>query len=648
MQIKASFISDTIPPGILSFSVPGLNSIFLELSEEIDTSFLHKDQFLLIPGNFNPENIIAEGKTIICSFSEPFIQKTNYKLILTNIIDKEGNKLISDSIDFFYYHAEKNDLVITEIMADPSPVVYLRESEYIELFNRSELPVNLDSFILQTGKKQWIFPAYVINPGEYLVVTNGSETGNNTLPLFTSSSVITNDGQQILLKNKYDEIITASEFYSEWYGNDFKSEGGWSLERIDENNLCGGKENWKASEYYLGGTPGWKNSVQAINADFTDPFTERIEFVNENKVRFIMNENIDPSTIPSPEFFNVSSGLLQADSVIFPDFFCSYIEIVFDNKFQKGVIYQLNIPGGICDCAGNQLEVSEAIRFGLPSSAVLTDIIITEVLFSNLPACPEYIEIYNISEHLLDLSDIRISVSQPGSEGTTLIPINKSVLFFPEEYLVLCKDREALLSCHNISDPDAIIEVEDLPSLRDDGACIKLINRSLEPVDIFCYDPSDEFPMLSDFHGVSIERLSLDRNTGEQSLWHSASSISGFGTPGKENSQTLTGITALKTIEFASEIFSPNNDGKDDILEIHYSFDKEGFIGTMAVFDPAGRIVCFLGENKILGTSGMFLWDGRNDNGIICSTGLYLIYAEIWNLKGEKEKFKKAVVLVRE
>jgi len=101
-------------------------------------------------------------------------------------------------------------------------------------------------------------------------------------------------------------------------------------------------------------------------------------------------------------------------------------------------------------------------------------------------------------------------------------------------------------------------------------------------------------------------------------------------------------------MEIIPEIFSPNNDGKDDILEIHFSLEKEGFVGTVAIFDPSGRLVSFLGKNEILGTSGMFLWDGRDDLGNICGTGLYLVYAELWNLKGEKERFKKAAVLVRQ
>jgi hypothetical protein len=648
LSIQANFIVDTIPPKIIQHRLGGRNKVIIELSEEIKMANLRNDQFLLLPENKIPEKVISPGKEISCTFSENFIQRTDYRLVINNLEDKNGNILLTDTVDFFYYDAQKNDLVITEIMADPSPPVYLRETEYIELFSRCEFPLNLDSLILQTGKREWIIPPYTINPGEYLVITSGNEWGYNTIPVFTTSSVITNDGQQILLKNKYDEVISATEFYSDWYGDAFKSEGGWSLERIDANNLCGGKENWKASENYLGGSPGSENSVKATLSDYTSPFIERLEFVSGNKIRLVFSEIIEATTVPTADSFRLRNSSIHPDSLVAADYFCSSLEIVFSDTLQMGIIYEMEIPEGIADCAGNSLDVSEAVRFGLPLSTKLTDVIISEVMYISLPGCSEFMELYNLSDKLLDLSDLRISVGKQDEAGKPMIPLKTPVLFFPGDYFVLCKDKETLLACHTIENPNRLIQTPDLPSLTDDGSCIRLYNRSLEPVDIFCYEPRDEFPMLSDTHGVSLERLELDRKTGDQSYWHSASSLSDFATPGMPNSQSLSNASTQSTIEVTPEVFTPDNNGKDDFAEIQYTLDKEGFVGTVAIFDPTGRMVCLLAENEILGTSGMYLWDGRDANGQVCNTGLYLVYAEIWNLKGERKRFKEVVVLARE
>jgi hypothetical protein len=49
--------------------------------------------------------------------------------------------------------------------------------------------------------------------------------------------------------------------------------------------------------------------------------------------------------------------------------------------------------------------------------------------------------------------------------------------------------------------------------------------------------------------------------------------------------------------------------------------------------------------NELLGTSGTFSWDGINENNEKSAIGIYIIYIETFNLKGEVKKFKKTCVL---
>ena len=647
LLISSKYIVDSIPPTIKTFEIINRNTLLLLVSEEIASESPIENKFILYPGIKNPDIVYMEGNTIRIVFDENFTQKTNYSLVISNLEDKKGNLSNSDTIDFFFYEAERNDLVFTEIMADPSPPVYLRESEYVELFNRSELPIKIDSFILIIGKREWLLPAYTVNPGKYLVITSGTESGYNTLPVFTSSSTITNEFQQLFLKNKYGETITASEFYKDWYRDDFKSEGGWSLERINADMLCGGKENWRASEDSNGGTPGSTNSVNETISDNIPPRILQTQFLTDDRIRLVFSKNIDPSTIPKKDFFDLKYSDILVDTIMYADFFCSSIEISFSDSLKKGSIYDLNIPVGIMDCEGNSLEIKEDIKIGIPTETKALDVLISEVMFSSLPDCSEFIELYNLSDKLLNISDLRISVRKPGEAVKPSIPLNEPVLFFPGEFLVLCKNKEALLDCHDEADPNKVLETKDLPSLTDEGTCIMILNKSLETIDEFCYEPEDEFPMLSDFHGVSLERLKLDRNTGNNSHWHSASSQADFATPGMPNSQSLSDSTSSKTFEVSPETFTPDNDGFNDFAEINYKIDKEGYIGTVAIFDPLGNKICLLGENEILGTSGTFIWDGRDELGRVCRTGLYLVYGEVWNLGGDVVRFKRVVVVVR-
>src|SRR5690606_21372509 len=92
-------------------------------------------------------------------------------------------------------------------------------------------------------------------------------------------------------------------------------------------------------------------------------------------------------------------------------------------------------------------------------------------------------------------------------------------------------------------------------------------------------------------------------------------------------------------------IFSPDNDGHQDVLTITYRFDREGFAGTMIVFDVAGREIRKLMENRLLGTSGAISWDGLMDDGRKARIGPYIVMLEAFDLDGNVEHFKKTVTL---
>lgn len=65
--------------------------------------------------------------------------------------------------------------------------------------------------------------------------------------------------------------IDSVNYNSALYQDDDKANGGWSLELIDPNNVCGDANNWTASVDSKGGTPGKRNSVVASKPDVEGP-----------------------------------------------------------------------------------------------------------------------------------------------------------------------------------------------------------------------------------------------------------------------------------------------------------------------------------------------------------------------------------------
>ena len=85
---------------------------------------------------------------------------------------------ISLNLSFFPVYARQvlpesagfNQVVITEIMADPVPQIQLPEYEYIEIHNRSNSHFYLKDCTLQIGSHNIALPSVVIGSGEYLII----------------------------------------------------------------------------------------------------------------------------------------------------------------------------------------------------------------------------------------------------------------------------------------------------------------------------------------------------------------------------------------------------------------------------------------------------------------------------------------------
>ncbi|NJK87636.1 MAG: hypothetical protein HC906_18345, partial [Bacteroidales bacterium] len=148
--------------------------------------------------------------------------------------------------------------------------------------------------------------------------------------------------------------------------------------------------------------------------------------------------------------------------------------------------------------------------------------------------------------------------------------------------------------------------------------------------------------------GISIERISCEEPSNAPGNWHSASADAGYATPGLMNSQqiALNENTEFEVI-IEPEVFSPDMDGNDDEITIQYRLGEIDFIANVIIFDRNGLIVKKIATNQLLGSQGFFTWDGYFENGRMALAGIYVIYFECFNLKGEVKRTKKTCVLAK-
>lgn len=639
---------DTIAPIVDFISQVSDRQIKLYFSEHIERSDLSIFDFWLSDTG-NPYSFfwVEEDKTIDLVFNEKLLNEHHYYLILNNLKDYCGNVMNQDKLLFDVYDAVYQDLIFTEIMSDPSPPVSLPEAEYVEIYNRSGFEIELTGMRLKTGSGFGIIRRGRLLPKNYAVLISPNDqekfkSGNIKYIECHSIKNIKNDGDTLSLYSTDGVLIDNVSFDKNWYDNEYKDEGGWSLEMIDLLNFCGNDENWTASGSNRGGTPGSVNSIDSVVIDTDAPELEKIFVINEQTIGVCFNETLDSITAMHNHLYYADNGLAYPERIGFrqPDY--SSVRLVFNEEVNKELIYTLEISTEIKDCVGNTLDKALTGRFALPDPTP-EDIVINEVLFNPYPDGTDFVEIYNNSLSTIDLSCLLLAKGDDSLSGISeYYRISESSkLFFPGEYIVLSEDINKVEKFYSTQQMQSFVTMNKFPNYGDEHGVVVLYDNNNRTIDRFEYDESMHFSFLTDMEGVSLERL----NFGIESKWFSASELSGFATPGYKNSQFISTTSNENNIQVKKEVFSPNLDGIDDQLILTYNFEKPGNVLNIKIFNAAGQQIRYLSNTDFTGSEGVITWDGLTEENRMAPMGIYIVYVETFYPNGKAEVIKFPCVL---
>ena len=278
------------------------------------------------------------------------------------------------------------------------------------------------------------------------------------------------------------------------------------------------------------------------------------------------------------------------------------------------------------------------------------DIIINEILFHPISPGVEYVELYNRSDKVIDLSKIMIGTikeSFPNPADTIVKEISKTgKIILPKSYILLSTDGEIVRYQYD-SDSDDFMDIESLPSLPNEEGHIIICDKSRNIIDEVFYSEKMHYDLLIETQGVSLERISSENPSYDKNNWHSASYDVNYGTPGYKNSMStdLIEINNDNEINIVPEVFSPDNDGIDDICNIYYDFEENGYTLNIKIFNSKGILVNNLLNNSLVNNKGVISWNGCDDNNHLLDPGIYVVQAEIFDLKGFVKRIRKVTVL---
>ncbi|MGZ5253793.1 MAG: lamin tail domain-containing protein [Flavitalea sp.] len=541
-----------------------------------------------------------------------------------------------------------HDLLINEIMADPSPVIGLPNQEYVELLNRSHDTINLQNcWIIIGNDSVRIRENYWLPPDSVILLCKTSAL--NELKYFgacigiPSFPSINNESDLIAILSHDLRTIHAIPYDVSFQSNRVKSQGGWSIELTDPALPCMIGNNYKSSTDPSGGTPGRKNS-NPQNLKDNDPPRMISSYMKDSMILLIhFTEPVDSTFASDIDAFKLSDQLKVLKAEVLPPLF-DKVKIFLGSK-PPDHVFTVSAEL-IKDCAGNLSEPNITVKAAIVNKPDSGDLVINEVLFNPSTGGSDYVEIFNRSQKSFDLNKLIIAGRNNVGDLDDGINISaEPLMIYPGEFRAVSTDIKFLEMDYGTASGH-LNKVSQLPSMPDDKGIVVLTDEQGKVLDELHYDKSWHHPFLKNEDGISLERLDPGSATNTPSNWTScATEIK--GTPGKVNSQSLANNGIKGGIKIDKKIFSPDNDGFEDFLLLNYSFDQSGVMGSIRIYNVNGQQIRVLLNNELLPVSGWIKWDGSNENKQPCLTGLYILDAVFHTATGKKIKFREAITLAK-
>jgi hypothetical protein len=531
----------------------------------------------------------------------------------------------------------EGDVVFSEIMANPGS----EGNEWIELYHSGSEPFDLKNCFFYYGDKGYPLPEATINPGDYFVLTKNSAVTSfdEGVRVFGVSSfpTLANTGKLLMFGTTDFTLVSWIDYTDKMYGDNTKSSGGWSLECIDLTNISNTAANWTASAV-AGGTPGLPNSSAGINPDSENPAITSVERQENGSFLITFSKPMNRTALETLTNYSISGGYevvsLEAN---YPQ--GTQVTVWIADFPTEGEIVSLSLSG-IIDLSGHS-PTDATVTLGSGAQAFYGEVLISEIMYNPQTDGDEWVEIYNASDHALDLQFLSIA-TRKASDGTLnkAYPLSaRSAQLEAGQYLVIAKTRAGVCDFANCRESSLFAELAVVPALANTSSTVVIVNNSTgEPVDEVSYDNSWHTAGISNTRGISLERADFTKPSNEPSNWHSASAESGYSTPGYENSQHTQSID-----EEELSVVYPQIEG--DSYRIRYRLTGPGFRCTARLYDTSGRLITKIADNQLLGSEGEIVWNGKDSGNSKVFSGIYIVSIELFNAGGTVKNFRKPLIV---
>lgn len=435
------FFFETTPPTIDTVQVLTANLISVEFSEAVNLATSQN------PSNYSIDNSIgnpvtanfASGSTHVIELTLPQnLTSATFTLTVNNVQDLSGNVILPNSTAIFSYTApDPIEIIITEFMRNPSAVSDLA-GEFVELYNPTNSPINIDGFILKDNDIETHTidngGSLLIPPNDFLVLgINGDTNTNGGINVdyvyqnfFLSNS---SNGDEVVIEA--NGIVLDEVIFSDALG--FPNPSGKSLEISSltaDNSIA---SNWIESTNQLPSgdfaTPGFFTTAVP-----TPPTIDTILALNTNLISVEFSESVDSTTALDQNNYFINNSIGNPSSVSFAIGSSEIVELTLSQPLTNGN-FTLTV-NNVEDLDGNVILPNSTANFSYTTSVVV-NLVITEIMKNPTAVSDsdgEFVEIFNPTTNPINIDGFVLRDN--GSESHT-IDNGGSLIIQPNSFLVL-------------------------------------------------------------------------------------------------------------------------------------------------------------------------------------------------------------------
>ncbi|MDR1415816.1 MAG: lamin tail domain-containing protein, partial [Prevotellaceae bacterium] len=494
-------------------SVP--HSLQVEFSKAVDTACAVDASYYSLSaadgGGILP---IDSVKLLAANTVEIFISKIfttgSYTLTVQNLPNSQGTKS-DDYLDFRLDIPHYGDVVFSELMVRPNVESDLPD-EYIELYNRTYNSIDLTGWTIASAARTGRITSGAIEPNSYALIGNVTSEYASVLAV-TGRPQLTDGGASLSLSDGHGVTVTTLSYNESWYADEMKKMGGYSLEKIDLDNLEENASNWRASNSERGGTPGEQNSVAADNTDVTPP--KFISFrATGNELSLHFSEAISEESLNAGSFA-LDNGIGNAQSLRWSMEKPMDVTLIFARPLEQHVICTLSVKASaVCDLAQNCMA-DFTVQAGFGEAPAANDVVINEVLFNPHAGGVDFVELYNRSEKIAELEGLRLANRRTANGAIDRSYALPAYTLFPREYVVVTTLPDVVREQYSCPNPEAFITLAALPSYPNEEGCVALLDSAGVALEDFYYSEKMHSGIVAIPKGISLERINPHRPASE-------------------------------------------------------------------------------------------------------------------------------------